>query len=153
MLLFGLLSSVKILATDTVLEEMSGGESITTKMRDNTTFQQQLVYELAAEIEVARALSLRSIEFFKEYREAFLFDDQSKIRDILHPEHPYRINMVQLCQAKIRINDLEQQLESIHFPGAQYLFYTVNFSFPKPNPNRWVMLPPLWVDSQFNIDQ
>jgi hypothetical protein len=95
--------------------------------------------ELAEEIEVDRALSLRSLKFFKEKGDAFLFDDRAKIHEMLNTEHPYKINMAQLCQSKLRIHSLEQQLEAITFPNAQYLFYIVKFSFPKPNPNRWGM--------------
>ena len=107
-------------------------------MHDDITPLQQLERELVAEIEVARALSLRSLEFLKEY-EVFLFDDGTKIREILQPDHPYRINMAQLCKSKLRIHAIEEELDFMRFPCAEYIFYIVKFSFPKPNPSRWGM--------------
>ena len=148
MLLCGLLMSEKVLATEAVLQEMSGGKLTYKEMPDDSSLLQRLERELADEMEIARNLSLRSVKLCIEYREVFLFDDRPKILEILtSPEHPYKINMIQLSQSKLRISELEQQIEAIQFPDAKYLFYIVKFSFLKPNPQRW------GIHAQSTIDQ
>ncbi len=131
--LFGFLIGGNILGTESIYDENSN------KIPTRTSSQQDLIRELGNERKLEDKLSKRSTALLVEYREVLLFGDKRQIVQMMAlPEHPYKINMDQLFQCRQRIGGLKEQLLEIGYL-EEYVF--IQFSFPKPNPNRFGFAP------------